>query len=284
MGVGLRAQNEAKRVKVRLFALCLAMLGATLAQDLTAAELGATDTSRAARWNTIAAYIFGDRKIEATETLIKLEAPPRAQDAALVPVTLIMPEKEKIKSVYLVIDDNPSPLAAHITFGPAADPGSLQLRVRIDTYTNVHAVAETVDGRLFGTVAFVKASGGCSAPIDSTDEEAMQGTGEMRMKFAAAAVPGEPMQATLMIRHPNFNGMLMNQLTRNYTPSRYIDNISISSGTSKIFDLSADISLSTNPVLTFSFIPDGKDPIRVIISDTKAGRWEQTFATPASTN
>jgi sulfur-oxidizing protein SoxY len=129
-------------VKVRLFALCLAMLGATLAQDLTAAELGATDTSRAARWNTIAAYIFGDRTIEATETLIKLEAPPRAQDAALVPVTLIMPEKEKIKSVYLVIDDNPSPLAAHITFGPAADPGSLQLRVRIDTYTNVHAVAE----------------------------------------------------------------------------------------------------------------------------------------------
>src|SRR3546814_9216097 len=89
-----------------------------------------------------------------------------------------MPEKDKIKSVYLVIDDNPAPLAAHVTFGPAADPGALHLRVRIDTYTNVHAVAETKDGKLFSTVAFIKASGGCSAPSGPTDAEAMKGRSE----------------------------------------------------------------------------------------------------------
>src|SRR3546814_5400499 len=104
-----------------------------------------------------------------------------------------MPEKDKIKSVYLVIDDNPAPLAAHVTFGPAADPGALHLRVRIDTYTNVHAVSETKDGKLFSTVAFIKASGGCSAPSGPTDSEAMKGKGKMRNKFADAERRSKPL-------------------------------------------------------------------------------------------
>jgi sulfur-oxidizing protein SoxY len=271
-------------VKMLPFALCLAVIGAAAAPKAFAADSADSDAGRLARWKTIATSIFGDRKIEPTETLIKLDAPARAQDAALVPVMLSMPEKDKIKSVYLVIDDNPSPLAAHVTFGPAADPSLLQLRVRVDTYTNMHAVAETLEGRLFGTVAFVKASGGCSAPIESADEEALKGTGEMRMKFAGAVVPGRPMEVTLMIRHPNFNGMQMNQVTRNYTPPRYIDKLSVSYGANMIFDLDADISLSTNPVITFSFVPNGNGPIKVVASDTKNGRWEQAFDMPATTN
>lgn len=267
------------------FALCLALVAAPPATRALA-DSAAVDPGRAERWKAIAEQIFGDRQIEPTETLIKLDAPIRAEDAALVPITLTMPEKDRLKSVYLVIDDNPAPLAARIVFGPAAEPGSLQLRVRIDGYTNVHAVAETADGKLFGTVAFVKASGGCSAPVGATDEEAMNGMGEMRMKFAGGAevTPDKPLQATLMIRHPNFNGMQMNQVTRNYTPPRYIDKLSVSYGDRKIFDLDADISLSTNPVITFSFVPHGKGPLKVVASDTKNGHWEQGFDPPPPTN
>jgi sulfur-oxidizing protein SoxY len=273
-----------KVLKVWALALCLAAIGAMPPARVSAADAAATDPERAARWTAIAKHIFGNRKIEPTDTLIKLDAPVRAEDGALVPVTLTMPEKDKIKSVYLVIDDNPAPLAAHVTFGPAADPGSLQLRVRVDTYTNMHAVAETGDGRLLETVAFVKASGGCSAPAAATDEEAMIGMGEMRMKFADSGAPGRLIEATLMIRHPNFNGMQMNQVTRNYTPPRYIDKVSVLYGDSKVFDLDTDISLSTNPVITFSFVPHGKGPVRVVASDTKSGRWEQSFEVPATTN
>jgi len=271
-------------VKILPLALGVALIGASPAHKVLAADSDATGDERAARWKTLAESVFGDRKIEPTETLIKLDAPQRAQDAALMPVTLTMPQKHKIKSVYLVIDDNPSPLAAHFTFGPAADPGSLQLRVRVDTYTNVHAVAETGDGELFGTVVFVKASGGCSAPVAATDEEATKGMGEMRMKFTDGAAAGKAVQATLMIRHPNFNGMQMNQLTRNYTPPRYIDKLSVSYGDSKIFDLEADISLSTDPVITFSFVPDGKGPLKVVVSDSMNGRWQQNFDMPETMN
>jgi len=34
----------------------------------------------------------------------------------------------RLKGVYVVIDGNPSPLAAHFTFGPKADPRSLKMR------------------------------------------------------------------------------------------------------------------------------------------------------------
>jgi sulfur-oxidizing protein SoxY len=258
------------------------------AEDAAAAKAvgdnPAMEPERAARWQAIALQIFGDRKIEATDTLIRLDAPARAEDAALVPITLTMPEKDKIKSVYLVIDDNPAPFAGRVTFGPAADAGRLQLRVRIDAYTYVHAVAETHDGRLLATSAFVKASGGCAAPAGETDEVAVDGMGEMRLKRAAAAAAGKPVEATLMIRHPNFNGMQMNQLTRTFTPPRYIDKVSISHGAAKILDLETDISLSSNPVITFAFTPAGKGPITVLVSDTKDGRWERTFEVPAATN
>ncbi|TPL05237.1 MULTISPECIES: quinoprotein dehydrogenase-associated SoxYZ-like carrier [unclassified Mesorhizobium] len=271
-------------MKILPLALCLAVLAAAPVAGALASEPANTEPERQERWNQIAQYLFGDRKVEPTETLIKLDAPKRAQDAALVPITLTMPEKDEIKSVYLVIDDNPAPFAAKFTFGPAADAGSVQLRVRVDTYTNVHAVAETKDGKLFETAAFVKASGGCSAPVAASDAKAMEGMGQMRMKFVEGAAAGKPVEATLMIRHPNFNGMQKNPITQYFTPPRYINKMSVSSGDAKVFDLEADISLSTNPVITFSFVPNGREPLKVVASDTKDGHWEQGFDIPAAMN
>ena len=124
---------------------------------------------------------------------MKIDAPVRALDAALVPITLTMPREGPDQGrCHLVIDDNPSPYAAHFAFGPAADPGEIKLRVRVNNYTNIHAVVETKDGQLFETTKFVKASGGCSAPMGMSDEEAMKGMGDMRMKFAARRRPASP--------------------------------------------------------------------------------------------
>lgn len=242
------------------------------------------DAEREERWQQIADYIFEDRNVVPTDSLIKIDAPKRAQDAALVPITLTMPEKDKIKSVYLVIDENPVPLAAHVVFGPAADAGALHLRVRVDTYTNIHAVAETKDGKLFSNAVFVKASGGCSAPSGPSDAEAMKGMGEMRMKFAENVQQGKPREATLMIRHPNFSGMQMNQLTRLYTPPRYVEKVTVRQGDRSVLEVTGDISLSTNPAIGFSFGPADQAPIRVVASDNKGGRWEESFHVPLATN
>ncbi len=248
-----------------------------------AAGASDTDAERLARWQEIRTSIFGDKAVAETDSLIKVDAPARALDAALVPITLTMPEKDRIAAIHLVIDDNPSPYAAHITFGPAADPAEIKLRVRVNNYTNIHAVAETKDGKLFETTKFVKASGGCSAPMGMSDEEAMKGMGDMRMKFAEAGA-GKATEATLMIRHPNFSGMQMNQITRDYTPARYIQKVVVAQGPRNILTLDGDISIASNPVINFAFLPEGSAPVTVTASDNQSGRWEHSFPVPSPSN
>jgi sulfur-oxidizing protein SoxY len=268
---------------MRLPSLALGLVLSAAMLDSAALAAGADDPAREARWQEIAAYFFDGRAIEPTDSLIKIEAPKRAQDAALVPITLTTAGGD-ISGVHLVIDDNPSPYAAHFTFGPAADPTVVKLRVRVNTYTNVHAVAETKDGKLYQAVAFVKASGGCSAPIGVTDEEAMQGMGEMKMKFAGDPLSGNPVEATLMVRHPNFSGMQMNQLTRLIRPAHYVDKIVVSYGDTEVLTIAGDISISSDPVFNFSFRPDGPGPMKVVVTDTEGGRWEQSFETTTASN
>src|SRR5262245_26843322 len=84
------------------------------------------DAARAARWKALQEAIFGNRPVQDGAQVITLDAPPRALDAALVPIGLELSGNKPVKSVYLVIDNNPSPLAAHITFGPNADPRSVK--------------------------------------------------------------------------------------------------------------------------------------------------------------
>ncbi len=261
-------------------------LAALIAAPTVRAGFGDDPAQREARWQDIAKAVFNDRALQNGDSIIALDAPPRAEDASLVPMTVTLAgptaDGKPITGVYLIIDDNPSPVAAHFTFGPAADPHEIKLRVRVNTYTNVHAIAETADGKLYETVQYVKASGGCSAPMGMSDEEAMKGMGEMRLKFAEGAAPGKPSAATLMVRHPNFNGMQMNQVTRDYTPARYIQTITLTTGDQKVFDLASDISLASNPVIGFGLVPGGD--VKVAVTDSEKGHWEQTFAGPQLSN
>jgi sulfur-oxidizing protein SoxY len=231
---------------------------------------------RAERWKDLQAGVFGARPVQATDRLIVLEAPDRAMDAAFVPITLTMPEKDRVAAVYLFVDDNPSPYAAHFTFGPAADPAQIKLRVRVDAYTDIHAVVETKDGALYQTSKFIKAAGGCSAPPGVSVEDARKGMGEMSLKVAGNTRQSAPVDATLTIRHPNFNGMQMDQATRGYTPARYIREVDVSSGGQAIFTLKTDISLSSDPVISFRFMPQAA-PVEVSAVDSQDGRWTRSF-------
>lgn len=265
------ASMKPVRAVLAAVVLPLGLSGAALAAD-------GDEPARMARWDQVAALIFGDRPVGSAEGLLEIEAPKRAMDAALVPVTLRMTNPEGLRELHLVIDENPVPYAAGIRFGPAGDPRELALRVRIDGYTNVHAVAEMEDGRLLATRAFVKGSGGCSAPVGASREEAMADMGLMRLR----ADP-ETDLATLMIRHPNFNGMQMDLATRGYTPARFLDDIAVTQGGETVFEMTADISLSTDPVIGFVYDPEG-GPIEVTAVDTDGATWRQAFEVPAAIN
>jgi sulfur-oxidizing protein SoxY len=257
-----------------------AFLAATAAPALGA---GNTDPDRLERWRDLTALIFGDgAEIAPTDRLVTIDAPERALDSSLVPVTIATSDPA-VTGLSLVVDENPGPLAARVRFGPAGDPRALGLRVRVDGYTNVHAVATLADGSMVANAAFVKGAGGCSAPISVSDAEAMAGMGDMRMKFADGGPEGAG-KATLMVRHPNFNGMQMNQVTRLYTPARYVTDVEVTRGGELVFAMQSDISLATNPVVDFLYRRGSDAPFTVSVTDSEGQRWSQDFPAPALTN
>lgn len=247
------------------------------------ADIAAEDAElRAARWQDLKETIFGERALHDGNGVLRLDAPQRALDAAIVPIGLELVGSEPITGVYLIIDNNPSPLAAHFTFGPKAEPRRLSLRVRVDQYTNMHAVAETGSGKLYVVEEFVKAAGGCSAPAGADDAEALKELGRMKLRLAGDFAPGKPMQVHLMIRHPNYSGMQMDQITRYYTPAHYIRSIDVTYEGDQVLRLDADISLSTDPVISFGFVPDAAGRMKVIARDSKNTTFDQTFDVPQS--
>src|ERR1700712_1589966 len=150
------------------------------------AQAAEDESDRAARWKDLQHAVFGDRVVEDGGGLVTLDAPARAMDAALVPVTITIDPAAHIKTLYLTVDSNPSPLAGTFHFGPAADPHEIRTRVRVEQYTLMHAIVETDDGRLLSTERFVKAAGGCSAPMGGDAKAALSRMGQMRFRVEAA--------------------------------------------------------------------------------------------------
>src|SRR5262245_40800608 len=97
-------------------------------------------------WNELANEIFKGRPLADGTGLVGIEMPTRAEDAAIVPVTMrvTLPpgDPRRLKALTLVIDENPAPLAAIFKFGDHAGVSEISTRVRVNSYTNVHVVAK----------------------------------------------------------------------------------------------------------------------------------------------
>jgi sulfur-oxidizing protein SoxY len=144
------------------------------------------------RWQQVRASLFKGRAIDAHgEGVVTLDAPARAEDAAVVPIAIRArfdqkPERH-IKQVWLIIDNNPSPVSAIFNYTLDSGRADIETRVRIDEYTFVRAIAETNDGKLHMVTRFVKAAGGCSAPPGKDAAAALATLGQMRLRVASDA-------------------------------------------------------------------------------------------------
>jgi sulfur-oxidizing protein SoxY len=182
-----------------------------------------------------------------------------------------------------VIDDNPSPLAAVFSFGPAADPREVATRVRIDDYTNLHAVAEMADGTLYVAERFIKAAGGCSAPAGNDPALALARLGKMKLRFAGTPQAGQPAIAQLLISHPNSSGLQMDQVTRNYIPADFIQQVRITYADKAVLTVDSDIALSEDPSIRFGFLPAGPGEIKVEVDDSSRRHFSQSWPLAAAT-
>jgi sulfur-oxidizing protein SoxY len=233
-------------------------------------------------WPELARDIFNGRPLADGAGLIAIDMPYRAEDAAIVPVTLraTLPQGDPrtLKAITLVIDQNPAPVAA--TFQVGAGVTMISTRVRIDSYTNVHAVAELSDGQLYASTTFVKASGGCSAPTAKNADQANADVGQMRFRQFAKPSDGPvsgPREAQIMIRHPNNSGLQRDQLTLLYIPAFFIKELRVRQGDQLVLAMESGISISENPNVRFSYLSNGATTFRVEAVDTDGhvftGEW-----------
>jgi len=222
-------------------------------------------------WPGLHQDVFQNRPI-AEDGLVTLDAPMRAEDAALVPLTVKVARDQAAppKSLTLLIDKNPAPVVATFYFGEGSGEIELSTRVRIDAYSNVRAVVETADGALHMTTKYVKASGGCSAPALKDAELAEAELGKMQFRQFAADMPSSSSrEAQLMIRHPNHSGLQMDQLTGYYIPAKFITDLEVKRGDTLVFRMEGGISLSADPNIRFTFRPAGSgDVITAQAKDT----------------
>jgi sulfur-oxidizing protein SoxY len=227
-------------------------------------------------WPGLVQDIFNNRPMNDGTDIIGIEMPARAEDASLVPVTMrskLSPsDSRRIKTVTLVIDQNPAPMAAKFTLGPDANVSSISTRVRVNSYTDVHAVAELTDGQLYVTKIYVKASGGCSAPAAKNPEEAKAHIGQMRYRQFTQGGDGAisgAREAQVMIGHPNNSGLQMDQVTQLYVPAFFIDELKLSQDGSLVLAVEGGISVSEDPNIRFTYVSNGAKHFKAEARDTQ---------------
>jgi sulfur-oxidizing protein SoxY len=224
-------------------------------------------------WHTrLRDQYFAGKTIAESGEMIEIDAPYRAEDPALVPLKIIakVPQSRDryIKKILVLVDKNPFPYVGEFEFTPESGKADLAMRVRVNTYSYVRAIAEMNDGALYMSKKFVKASGGCSAPIGADLDAAMQRLGKMKFRLDEGVKADAPTLAQLLISHPNMTGMQMDQITRFVKKSHFIKEIRVSFNNKPILTAKTDIAISADPNFRFYFVPDQAGELKAQVIDT----------------
>lgn len=224
-------------------------------------------------WNNVLKpEYFAQQAIEESDNVIELEAPVRAEDPALVPLKITSKIKQTkehyIKRILMLVDNNPYPFVGDFEFTPESGKADIAIRIRVNSNSNIRAIAQMNDGKLTMTKKFVKASGGCSAPVGANLDEAMARLGKMKFRLEGDVKVGEPTSVQLMISHPNITGMQMDQVTRFIKKAHFVKDVKVSFNGKPLLTAKTDIAISTDPNFRFYFVPDKAGELKAEATDT----------------
>jgi sulfur-oxidizing protein SoxY len=235
------------------------------------------DPDRNENWLRVKQMMFGEREVHANaKDVLQLWMPKRAEDAATVPI-LIRTKIDQtpgkyIKNMWLMIDNNPSPVGVKFTMTPESGRADIETRVRIESYTPVRAVAEMNDGSLWMDTATVIAAGGCSAPGPRLQSE-LKMMGKMKFKLDDVIEADKPALAQLMIHHPNWSGLALDG-----KDPQFVKQVKVFYGNKFVMSADVDFTISENPNFRFYFLPKQKGELRAEVVDSADLRFEHKTA------
>jgi sulfur-oxidizing protein SoxY len=254
-------------VKLRttlFFALIISICGSVFANPNPE-----PDHSKIPEWAVIRDLMFGDRVINPDDReIIRVYLNTRADDASTVPVMINglidQSPTEYIKTMYLVVDRNPIPTAGIFRFTPDSGRVKMETRLRFEQYSFVRAIAELNDGRLYMSQRWVKAAGGCSAPMGKN--VGANSMGKMRFRMDDQVEYDKPMLVELQVRHPN-ESALASDLEPDQVP-QFVRNVNVDYNGTQVMSGEVNFSLSDNPVFRFYFVPRAEGELNVKVEDT----------------
>ena len=228
-------------------------------------------------WVELKPSVFGQRLITQNDQIVKLEAPYRATDDRQVPISVqaSLPDGARVKSVTIVIDENPMPVS--LTVRPEQKRSSLWVSasMRFNGPSPVRAIVEAENGQLFMSEAMVKTSGlgACAAPPTTTLDVAAKTLGNMRLTqivtpLNVSTIAKPVLRTRLDISHPNLTGLQLDQITLLYILPRYVEEVAISQGNQKLMTIEAGISLAENPSIAFDYVSNGAGQMQIVARDT----------------
>lgn len=234
---------------------------------------------------TLEPEIFPDVEIlEGVEqNIIELKAPFRAEDAAIVPISVHTnidqsPEKY-IEQIHIYVDKNPTPLVGIFEFTPQSGKADLAMRIRVDQFTYVRAIAVMNTGEHYMSKSFVRASGACSAPPPKNIDDSIANLGQMKIKSVGSVEANSPSLMQLKIKHPNITGMQPLRIgSRVMPPPHFVSSLDVDYNGKTIMKASMTFSISMDPALRFYFLPVESGVITINGSDTKKNQFSDTFA------
>ena len=225
-------------------------------------------------WDKLRQQLFGDRPMaRGAESLVQLIVPLRAAYGASVPVKIVSRAPQTTsryaRRLTLLVDKNPSQVAATLELTPALGQADFETRLRVDEYSHVRVITEWNDGSLHLDSRFVKVSGGCSAPPNRDRPDLI---GQTRFRLPDGVKPaGQTTPAELTVTHPNDTGFELNQVTVMYIPPHFIRSVRVRYDDQLLFNADTDFSVSENPSWRFQFVPraDGRGVLSADVSDSK---------------
>jgi sulfur-oxidizing protein SoxY len=260
------------RAALAAFALALAVPAAQAEVGGLPTAVGHADSSR--QWEKLRTSLFGTRPIDASQGVVQVIVPLRAAYGASVPVKIVsrLPQTPElyVKKMWVLVDKNPSPLAAVLDLTPEVGQADFETRLRVDEYSHVRVVSELSNGELHMDSRYVKVSGGCSAP---PNRDQLASIGKTQFKLPDGVKMNAPTTADVQVVHPNDTGFELNNITVMYIPPHFVRSIKVSYAGRKVFDAELDFSIAENPALRFNFVPHADGQLRAEVEDTKEGRF-----------
>lgn len=234
-------------------------------------------------WERLRDHLFPRGGIASDGSVVQLVVPLRAAYGASVPIRIVskIPQRPErfVRRMVLLVDKNPSPLAATLDLTTEVGQADFETRIRIDEYSHVRVISELSDGTLHMDSRYVKTSGGCSAP---PNRDALNLIGRTVLKLPGEVKRDAPTTADVTILHPNDTGFELNQVTVMYIPPHFVRSIRVTYAQRKVFDIDEDFSISENPTWRFNFVPHGPGELRAEVTDSKDSRFVGTLAVGAA--